>query len=166
MVTGEGNRNSLVVVMLEGEKVIVMWLNNKFWIISNVKNNYLLFGWLQSHAIHPKEVKLNPLKTVIELTHLCITYMEISLVFCSGPAIHRCSRRSYSEKSHKFYKRTLMLESLFLIKLQAYRQQDTLQQVFSCNLFKISEQFFQRIRPRDYLGWSIWQDFQESFFMR
>ena len=102
MAKAEGYRNILVVVMLEGEKV-----SFKFWIISNAEKNYLRFSRLQSHA--------SP--CIPCLTRLCSTYMRISLVIRSDPAIHRFSRRNYSEKSRKFYGRTPKLVS-FSIKMQ------------------------------------------------
>ena len=54
--------------------------------------------YFSSYAIHPKETMFNPLKTFTKLTHLCSSYMGISLSICSDPAIHRCSTRSFFEK--------------------------------------------------------------------
>lgn len=94
----------------------------KFWVISSEKNNYLLFSHFQSYSIHPKDIALNGLNTIINfipltLFYLCFTDMGISLVICSDPAIHRFSR-SCSEKPRKFYGRTSKLIS-FSIKMQA-----------------------------------------------
>lgn len=79
----------------------------KFWVISSEKNNYFLFSHFQSYPIHPKDITLNGLNTIINfipltLFHLCFTDMGISLMIFSDPAIHRFSRSSCSEKSRKF----------------------------------------------------------------
>ena len=93
--------------------------------------------YFSSYAIHPKETMFNPLKTFTKLTHLCSSYMGISLSICSDPAIHRCSTRSFFEKSRKFYSRTPIKKKL------CYK-------CFPANFINFLEQIFHTTRPSDY----------------
>lgn len=50
----------------------------KFWVISSEKNNYLLFSHFQSYSIHPKDITLNGLNTIINFIPLTLfTYVSL-----------------------------------------------------------------------------------------